>query len=130
MAATIDEAIADIVDDISAFTAIVGAGGLQERMNTWVTQMFTVPGSFPGPGTPWVQSDRDQRSVFDWVTPNLLAQERMNTLVEGTDGFLLANIAIEVVERTLFAAKLAESNNRITADQLTSVVTIYTTAWE
>lgn len=121
MAATIDEAIQDVVEDIGP------KADPDARMTTWLSTMFTNPSSFPGPGTAWDRENTDQRTVYDWVVPTIIAQQQMAALSNLPEK---ANIAINVVLRTLFAVKFAATNSRITAAQQTSVVTAYTTVWE
>jgi len=122
MAATIQEAIDDIVRDIGSVIPTVTT-----RMTTWTNSMFIVPTLFPGPGAPWDKASLDQRSVYDWSVPTIQAsaavQEAGNTIAG-------ANIAINTVFRTLKAVQAAFAAGRITADQQTSVVAAYTSSWE
>lgn len=126
MAANIQEALNDICRDIGAIVAVPPL--VPARMQTWLNLMFLVPASFPAPGTPFDPQNLDQRSVFDWAVPTLQAFEKINSSATGT--VEERNIAIDVVYRTLLAVQTARTENRITANQQTSVVAAYTTSWE
>lgn len=123
MAANIQEAIDEVVLDIGS-PAIIPT--LPARTQTWIDEMFTAA-SFNPPGDFWDNNTAEQRSVFDWVVPNLVAQNEI--LIIGNNQ-LAQNVLINVVLRTLLATQAAQIAGRITADQETSVVTAYTNAWE
>jgi hypothetical protein len=127
MAANIQEAIDDIALDIGGASGTVPPF-IAARMITWLDLMFLVPAQFPAPGLPWNKDLLDQRSVYDWAVPTIQANAEIQAL--GSNGPLAGNIAINVVLRTLLAVQAALADNRITAAQVTSVVTAYTTAWE
>lgn len=121
MAANIQEAIDDIVEDLG------NLGDSPARMTTWIATVFTNPALFPGPGAPLNIDNLDQRSVYDWVIPSIIALQKMNAAMEPRDE---NNIAIDVVVRTLYAVQFAQTNNRITSDQQDSIVAAYTAIWE
>lgn len=128
MAATLQEAIDDVVRDIGAIGSTVPT--IPTRMQTtWIPEMFTSPAAFPGPGTPWNRQDADQRTVYDWSVPNIKANADIQVL-PSAQGVQQANIAINVVLRTLLAVQAAFAAGRITAAQVASVVTAYTDAFE
>lgn len=124
MAVDIDEALNDLVFDVGQTAE---AGTSIPRMENWVAQMFEDPSQFPPPGIPWNRDNLDQRSVYDWLVPTLEALDAMRVIGEGQES---GNIAILVLRKTLLAVKFGTINLRVTANQETSVVTIYTNVWE
>jgi hypothetical protein len=127
MAANLQEAIDDVVEDIGTIGTSIPT--VPTRMQTtWIPEMFTVPASFPAPGAPWDRQSANQRTVYDWSVPNIEANAEIQAL--GTQAVQQANIAINVVLRTLLAVQAAFAAGRITAAQVTSVVTAYTDAFE
>lgn len=129
MAATLQEAIDDIVEDIGVIGTSIPL--VATRITTWLNSMFVNPALFPPPGAAWNQESILQRSVYDWAVPTLEARAEIQrlALISGSN-VQIANIAIDVVSRTLLAVQAAATANRITANQVTSVVTAYTAAWE
>jgi len=73
----------------------------------------------------------DQQSVLAWVVPTLFARNQMEALMAAVTSNELQNIntAIDLVHRTLWAAKEAEDKQRITAAQLANIVGVYNLAW-
>jgi hypothetical protein len=65
--------------------------------------------------------------VYDWVVFSILSNESMIRAGESQEA---ANLAIDVVLRTLYAVKFGAISGRITGDQETSTVTLYTNIWE
>ena len=121
MAADIDEAIADVVEDVSNNLDLA-------RMNLW---LVTFTAAIPGPGVAFNEESLDERSVRNWYAPTIFIRDQLQSGVLGVIGESLSVIRVaSIVSRTLFATKLARINSRITQDQEDSVVAQYTVAWE
>lgn len=129
MAATLQEAIDDVVRDIGIIGTSVPTVATR-MMTRWLPQMFTNPALFPPPGQPWQRDNVLQRSVFDWANETLRANAEIQSLVVSGNAIQQANVAINVVARVLLAVQIALAAGRITAAQVTSTVTAYTNAWE
>ena len=123
MAATIQECIDDIAEDIGG----IHVGDVTTQMPDWNNQMFLIPSLFPGPGAPWDRENVNQRSVYNWAVSSILTNAQIQA---GGNNQLSANLAIGVVLRALLATQAAVAAGRITAAQRDSVVAIYTVVWE
>lgn len=119
-AATIDDAIALVPENV-----IGKIGALAAAFATW-NVVFTA--ALPGPGAALDRSSADQRSVYDWYGPSLLAEQSVDESNPGRQQISISE-AMDIVSRVLYAVKYAAISNRITADQQTSVVTQFNAAW-
>jgi len=128
VAANIQEAIDTCANFIGLASGTVAPpNDVPSRMTNWNNLMFLVPASFPAPGDFWDRVNLEQRSVFDWAVPSVAANTQIQTI--GNSPYA-GNLAINVVLRTLLAAQFAATQGWITANQLTSVVNAWNTAWE
>ncbi len=128
MAANIQEAIDDLIDDMAGKTGTPAI--FNAAMAVWVNQMFTAD-TFPAPGTFWAPGSAGNRTVYDWAVPNIKGQQRfLDIFASGVSiGLDVFAQAIVLVLRTLTAVQQATIRGDITADQETSVVNAYNAAW-
>jgi len=130
VAATLQEAIDDVVRDIGAIGTSVP--DVNTRMGTWLASAFT-GSSAPGVGNEWQRDNALQRSAYDWSVETSEARAAIAALepqiVPGPE-VQQANIAIGVVSRFLLAVQQALAGGRVTAGQVTAIVADYTIAFE
>ncbi len=128
MAATLQEAINDVVRDIGVIGTSVP--DVNTRMGTWLALAFT-NATAPGASNEWQRDQVLQRSAYDWAVETSEARAAISSLesISGSE-VQQANIAINVVSRFLLAVQQALAGNRVTAGQVTAIVADYTTAFE
>lgn len=119
-AANIDQAINLVPENV-----IGKIGTLSVAFGAWLN-VFT--SSLPGPGVPFNKDVENQRTVYNWYGPTLLANQSIDEGSPGAQQITISEI-MDIVSRVLHAVKYAAIDNRITADQETSVVTQFNTAW-
>ena len=97
----------------------------------WRKSMFTPtgwaaipPGLGSGTAPFWDGQLPNERTVFDWVIPTLIAERNITV-----SSILTQNIAINVVARTLLAVQAARAAGRITQDQENTVVDAFNAAF-
>lgn len=120
MAANIDEAIAEVAIDVT-----VKIGTLVADMNLW---LVIFGDGLPAPGAAFDQSRPGNRLVRNWQAPTRQVLGDL-TPDAGTQTANDSQAVIEVVFRCLHAVKFAAIDGLITANQQTSIVNQYNTAW-
>ena len=122
-AANIDEAIAFLPENV-----IFKFGALAASMDLWLVVFSATQPPFPAPGEPFDAENREQRSVRDWFGPSVLVRNNISE-TNLAEQQVSGSAIIDIVNRALTATKYAAIAGRITADQETSVVNQYNTAW-
>lgn len=127
MAANLDEAIADVAVDF--FTNITTNALLRTGIGNWNVIFSLDTTIFPAPGTPFDRLNPNHYMITDWQVPMLNLLDQTPNNATAISPFLM-NRGIDVVARTLWTARQDQAAGRITANQVTSIVTAYTSAWE